>query len=71
MDSNNYLNENELRERLIKLAKDTGGATQLSKKLDVTSTYVHRAMKGRDNIGPKLANALGYERVVLYKEIAP
>lgn len=54
--------------RLQVLANQLGGQKALAAKLKVSPQYLSDVMTGKSDPGPAILKALGYERVVLYKE---
>lgn len=54
--------------RLQVRANKLGGQKQLAKELGISPQYLSDVMTGKSEPGPAILEALGYERVVLYKE---
>lgn len=60
------------RDQLIDLiraaVKASGSQRALARKWKVTPAYITDLLHGLRDPGPKILDALGYERVVLYRE---
>lgn len=64
-----FYSEDHVREILKKRAA-AASQTQLAIDLGVSLAFVNDAIHGRRNLSDKLANALGYEKVTVYRKVA-
>ena len=60
-----------MREKMQRMiGKERGGRTAFAKRCGVTSAYITDVMNGRRYPGPKLAKAIGFEQVIMFKQVA-
>lgn len=57
--------------RLREYVKEHGSQRAASLAFDCSPQYLSDVLSGRSEPGPLILRAMGYERVVLYKEIKP
>lgn len=53
---------------LIKLVKDAYNQAEVAEGLGITPQYLSDILKGRRDISERVANALGFVKVVTFKE---
>lgn len=63
--------ENKIVQDLRELVKKYGSQKAVAEKLHVSPQYLNDVLKGKRQPGPAFTDALGYERIVKYKEIKP
>lgn len=60
------LSEDELRVQLARKIKQAGGQTAWARATGWSTTYVNDLLKGRKTFSSEIADALGYERRIVY-----
>jgi predicted DNA-binding protein (UPF0251 family) len=66
----NTITHEEAIEMLRRLVDEEGSQTQAAAKLGISSGYLSEILANGKPISDKVAKALGYEKIVLYKQIA-
>jgi len=65
------LTEQDVLARLSAAIKVAGSQTAFAQQHGISDQYVSDAMRGRRELGQKILDALGIERVVSYREKSP
>lgn len=66
---NESMTKSELLQHLRRLIDEAGTQKDLAVKLGVSPTYLGDVLLGRKEPGKKLLDALGFERVVIYRKV--
>lgn len=61
------MNQNDIKKILLKACNAAGGQSAWAKSKGISAAYVNDALAGRREVGDKILEALGYEKVVTYK----
>lgn len=69
MTDQETLSEAELVERLRVAVNNAGGQMAFSRRHGISNTYVHHVLAGNYRLGPKIAHALGYEKVKRFQKL--
>lgn len=64
------LSEAHVLARLKTAVYDAGSVSEFARRAGVSQPYVYQAMTGKTTIGPRILDALGIERVVVYRRKA-
>lgn len=68
ISSNDMLTESQVIERLRTACEQAGGQKAFAQQHELTPTYVHDVLHGRRPPAYRILDALGLERVVIYRE---
>jgi hypothetical protein len=63
------MTEDGLRKLLRRRVQEVGSLEKLGRELKCSGAYIHNVLGERMAPGPKLYRALGFERVVTYREV--
>jgi|WetSurMetagenome_2_1015567.scaffolds.fasta_scaffold02463_7 hypothetical protein len=66
IDPERTLTASELSAKLSAVVREAGGELALAKQLGVSSPLINHVRNGHNDVGRKLAEALGYEMLVVY-----
>jgi DNA-binding transcriptional regulator YdaS (Cro superfamily) len=61
--------EHDLRDLLTQMVETLGSQKNVAQLLGISQPYLGDVLLGRRGIGVKLAKALGYERITVFKPI--
>lgn len=59
----------DVRAMLRRKAIKAGSYEHLSREINVSNTYISNVVNGVQNPGPAILQALGFEKIVLYRKI--
>ena len=62
------LTENGIKRLLFNLIKKEGNHERAAQALGVSRSLISYIVEGKKGIGPVIANALGYDRVIVYRK---
>lgn len=62
------MTEEELRQGLNDICTKHGKQKEFANKIGVSQSYFCDLLQGKRGFGETIANALGYERIVIYKK---
>lgn len=62
------LTEQDIRDRLRAAIEKAGSQAAFARQHDISLQYVNDVVNGRRDIGQKILDAIGVERVVTYRE---
>jgi hypothetical protein len=63
---NNIRSENDVRDELRALVKESGTVTKFAASIDYGAQYIYDVLAGRRNVSAELADKIGYTRVYAY-----
>jgi DNA-binding transcriptional regulator YdaS (Cro superfamily) len=65
------LNENDLRQILRHRCESAGSAAKFARQADLSEGLVSQILSGRQKMGPKMARALGYRKIIRFEPLQP